>query len=178
MNFKRDNRLTFVIALAVTVAVLVAGQLLWQKYAVARPLGSGLQGIAGVAAASWDESKNGDITINVTLGGVDNLARTYGEIGETAKTILGKRPARTNLADSRTPELETLYHSVHLHLQEAIVTGNFSAMADRVDAKARAAGAEAKVFVDARNVYLQLHKAGASLYAVVPRPDAAAREVK
>lgn len=178
MNFKRDNRLTFVIALAVTVAVLVAGQLLWQKYAVARPLGSGLQGIAGVTAASWDENKNGDITISVTLGGVDNLARTYGEIGETAKTILGKRPARINLTDSRTPELEALYHGVHFHLQEAVATGNFSAMADRVDAKARAAGAEAKLYVDARNVYLQLHKGGAALYSVVPRPDAAAREVK
>jgi hypothetical protein len=178
MNFKRDNRLTFVIALAVTVAVLVAGQLLWQKFAVARPLGSGLQGIAGVTAAGWDESKTGEITINVTLGNVDNLAKTYGEIGETAKTILGKRPARINIADSRTPELEALYHAVHFHLQEAVATGNFSAMADRVDAKARAAGAEAKVYVDARSVYLQLHKAGASLYAVVPRPDATPREVK
>ncbi len=178
MNFKRDNRLTFVIALAVTVAVLVAGQLLWQKYAVARPLGSGLQGIPGVTAASWDENKNGDTTINVTLGDVDNLARTYGEIGETAKTILGKHPARITLTDSRTPELEEIYHAVHFHLQEAIATGNFSAMADRVDAKARAGGAEARVYVDARNVYLQLHKADASLYAVVPRFDAAAREVK
>ncbi|MDT8901582.1 hypothetical protein [Anaeroselena agilis] len=178
MNFKRDNRLAFVIALAVTVATLVAGQLLWQKYAVARPLDSGLQGIAGVTAASWDESKNGDITINVTLGGVDNFAKTYGEIGETAKTILGKRPARINLVDSRTPELETLFHAVHFHLQEAVATGNFSAMAERVDAKARAAGADATMYVDARNVYLRLTRGGASLYAVVPRPEAAAREVK
>ncbi|MDR7865737.1 MAG: hypothetical protein RIN56_02910 [Sporomusaceae bacterium] len=178
MNFKRDNRLMFVIALAVTVAVLVTGQLLWQKYAVARPLGASLQGIAGVTAASWDENKNGDITINVTLGGVDNLAKTYGEIGETAKTVLGKRPARINLGDNRTPELEEIYHAVHFHLQEAVATGNFSAMADRVDAKARAAGAQAKLYVDARNVYLQLRKADASLYAVVPRPDAAVREVK
>ncbi len=178
MNFKRDNRLTFVIALAVTVAVLVAGQLLWQKYAVARPLGTGLQGIPGVTAANWAENKNGDITINVTLGSVDNLAKTYGEIGETAKTILGKRPAAINLTDSRTPELETLYHAVHFHLQEAVATGNFSAMADRVDAKARDAGAQARVYVDARSVYLQLHKADAALYAVVPRFDTAAREVK
>jgi len=177
MNFKRDNWLTFVIALAVTVATLVAGQLMWQKYAVARPLDSGLQGIAGVTAATWEENKNGDITINITLGGVDNLAKTYGEIGDTAKRILGRRPARVILADNRTPELEALYYSLHYHLQEAIFTGNFSTMADHVDAKARAAGAQANVYVDDRNVYLQLSKAGAALYAVVPRP-AAVQEVK
>ncbi len=169
MNFKRSAFLTYVAALAVTVAVLVAGQLLWQKYAVARPLDAGLQGIPGVAAASWEEGKNGDLTINVTLGSVDNLAKTYGQIGATAKTILGRPPARINLADSRTPELEALYYGIHLYIQEAIFTGNFAAMAERVDAKARAAGADAGVYVDAANVYVQLAREGAALYAVIPR---------
>ncbi len=177
MNFKNDNRLIFVIVLAVTVATLVAGQLLWQKYAVARPLDNGLKGIAGVTAASWDENKNGDITITVTLGGVDNLAKTYGEIGETARNTFGRRPARIVIADSRTPELEALYYGLQYNIQEAIFTGNFAAMADRVAARARAGGADARVYVDARNVYLQLTKAGAALYAVEPRGDAA-REVK
>lgn len=178
MNLKRDNWFTFVAALAVTVAVLVAGQLLWQKYAVARPLDAGLRGIAGVTAASWEEGKNGDLTINVTLGNnVDNLAKTYGAIDDTAKRILGRRPANVILADSRTPELESLYYDLNLPVQEGIFTGNFTAMADRIAAKARAAGAGAKVTVDAANVYIQLTRQGAALYAVVPRADAA-REVK
>jgi hypothetical protein len=177
MDFKRDNWYVFVIALAATVATLIVGQLLWQKYAVARPLGTGLRDIAGVTTAAWEEGKNGDLTINVTLSGVDNLARTYGEIGDTAKRILGRRPARVVIADSRTPELEDLYYAIHLHIEEAIFTGNFSAMADRIDAKARAAGADAKVYVDAANVYVQLTRQGAALYAVVPRSDSP-REVK
>lgn len=177
MNMKRDNWLTFVAALAVTVAVLVAGQLLWQKYAVARPLDAGLRGIAGVTAASWDEGRNGDLTINVTLGNVDNLPKTYGEIGDTAKNILGRRPARIALADSRTPELENLAYSLNIPVQEAIKTGNFTAMAERVAAAARAAGADARVSVDAANVYIQLARDGAALYEVVPRSDAV-REVK
>jgi hypothetical protein len=177
MKFKNDNRLIFVIVLAVTVATLVAGQLLWQKYAVARPLDKGLKGIAGVTDASWDESKNGDITLTVTLGNVDNLAKTYGEIGETARNSFGQRPARIIIADSRTPELEALYYKLQYSIHEAIFTGNFAAMADRVAAQSRAAGADARVYVDARNVYLQLAKAGAALYAVEPRADAS-REVK
>jgi len=177
MNLKRDKYITFVAALAVTVAVLVAGQLLWQKYAVARPLDAALRAIPGVAAASWEESRNGDLTITVTLGTVDNLAKTYGEIGATAKTVLGRRPARIVLADSRTPERERLAFALNLPVQEAIKTGNFTVMAERVAAAARAAGAEARVSVDAANVYLQLARDGAALYEIVPRPEAA-REVK
>lgn len=177
MNLKRDNWFTFVAALAVTVVVLVAGQLIWQKYAVARPLDAGLRGIAGVTAASWEEGKNGDLTINVTLGNVDNLTKTYGEIGDTAKNILGRRPARIVLADSRTPELENLAYALNLPVQEGIYTGNFTAMAERIGAAARAAGADARVSVDAGNVYIQLTRQGAALYNVVPRPDTA-REVK
>jgi hypothetical protein len=177
MSFRRSAFLTYVTALAVTVVVLVAGQLLWQKYAVARPLDAGLQGIPGVAAASWEESRNGDLTINATLGSVDNLAKTYGAIGATARSILGRPPTRINLADSRTPELEALYFGIHLYIQEAIFTGNFAAMAERVDAGARAAGADARVYVDAANVYVQLTRQGAALYAVVPRHEAQ-REVK
>ncbi len=178
MNLKRDNWVAFVAALAVTVAVLVAGQLTWQKYAVARPLDAGLRDIAGVTAASLEEGKNGDLTINVTLGNnVDNLAKTYGAVGDTAKRILGRRPASIVLADSRSPELERLYYDLNLPVQEGIFTGNFTAMADRIAARARAAGATAKVSVDAASVYVQLTREGAALYAVVPRADAA-REVK
>lgn len=177
MNLKRDNWYAFVAALAVTVVVLVAGQLLWQKYAVARPLDAGLRDIPGVTAAGWEEGKNGEITINVTLGTVDNLARTYGAVGDTAKRVLGRRPANIVLADSRTPELENLYYDINLPVQEGIYTGNFTAMADRIAAKAATAGAAAKVSVDAANVYIQLTREGSALYAVVPRADAP-REVK
>ncbi len=177
MSFKRDNWFAYVAALAVTVAVLAGGQLMWQKYAVARPLDAGLRAIAGVTAASWEEGKSGDLTINVTLGSVDNLAKTYGEISDTAKDILGRRPARIVLADSRSPELDNLAYTLNLPVQEGIYTGSFTAMADRVGAAARAAGADAKISVDAANVYIQLTRQGAALYEVVPRPDAA-REVK
>lgn len=176
MSFNRDRATAFVAALAVTVVVLVAGQLAWHKYAVAKPLDAGLRDIPGVTAASWEEAKNGDIAINVTLGGVDNLAATYSNIETTAKNILGRRPSRITIADTRTPELEGLYYFLHYHIQEAIATGNYAAMAGHIHTQSAARGAQAKVYVDTRAVYLQLAKDGASLYAVVPRE--APREVK
>ena len=176
MSFNRDRATAFVVALAVTVAVLVAGQLAWHKYAVAKPLDAGLREIPGVTAASWQEAKNGDVVINVTLGGVENLAVTHGDIETAAKNILGRRPSRIILTDTRTPELDDLYYAVHYHIQEAIAAGNFAAMAGQINTQAAARGVQAKIYVDARAVYLQLAKDGADLYAVVPRE--APREVK
>jgi hypothetical protein len=171
MNWKRDNWTVFVATLAVTVAVLVAGQLMWQKFAVARPLDRGLKEIAGVESAVWEENKNGDVVIKVALADVPNLAKTYGDIDTAAKRVLGRRPARVVLTDRRSPELEQLYYTCHYNIQEAIATGGFTTMAERVQTAARAVGAEAKVYVDAHSVYLQLKKDGAELYAVVPRQN-------
>jgi len=177
MKFKRDKWTAFVVALAATVAILAAGQLLWHKFAVAGPLDAGLKGIAGVRAVAREEDKSGGVTIKVTLAGVDNLVETYGRIEETVRRSLGRRPCRIVLADSRTPELAAFYHRVHYYIQEAVFTGGFSAMADRIQAEARAAGVDAKVWVDADRVYLALARREAALYVVVPRA-AASQEVK
>ena len=50
-------------------------------------------------------------------------------------------------------------------------------LADRIQAEARAAGVDAKVWVDADRVYLALARREAALYVVVPRA-AASQEVK
>lgn len=169
MNWKRDNWTVFVVALTLTVAILVAGQLMWQKFAVARPLDKGLKEIAGVENAVWEENKNGDVIIKVTLASVPNLAKTYGDIDAAAKRALGKRPARIVLSDHRSPELEELYYTCNYNIQEAVATGGFTVMAERVRSAAQAAGAETKVYVDAQGVYLQLKKGETELYAVIPR---------
>lgn len=179
MQWKRDKWTMYVIALVATVAVLVGGQLLWQKYAMARPLDSGLQAIQGVESATWtDAGKSGEaVTINVTLGQVDNLQKTYGEIATIAQKSLGRRAFRIELRDHRTPALEELYQTVNIPVQEAVFTGNFVAMTERVQAKAAAAGTDARIYIDNRHVYVQLGTGAESLYAVVPR-QAGGQEVK
>lgn len=174
MTGKRDNWTIFIIVLVATVATLVCGQLLWQKFAVAKPLDKGLQEIQGVEAATWgDNNKNTDCVImDVSLGQVANLQKTYGGITDTAKRILGRKPFRVVLHDHRTPELESLYYTVHYQIQEAIVTGNFVVLAERIEEKAAAAKVDAKVYVDTKNVYVQLTKGTDAFYAVIPRqPD-------
>lgn len=170
MMWNRYNWLTYVVVLVATVVTLVGGQLLWHKFAVAKPLDKGLQQIQGVEAASWEDGRSGEtVAVNVTLDQVGNLQTTYGEIIDTAKQVLGRKPFRVVLHDHRTAELERLYYNVQYSIQEAVFTGNFSAMAGSVRAQAEAAGAEAKIYVDTGYVYVQMTKGADSLYTVVPR---------
>ena len=107
--------------------------------------------------------------LNITLNRVDNLEKTYGEITGTARQVLGRRAFRVALHDHRTPELEKPYYNIQYNIQEAIFTGNFTAMADAVAKQAGAVQADSRVYVDSGYVYIQLSKGADALYAVVPR---------
>jgi len=123
-----------------------------------------------VAKASWEEGKKDDVVqIYISLENVNNLQKTYSAINDGAKRILGTKPFKITIEDKRTPELEQFYYNVHYHIQEAVVTGNFAVMAERVQKQAAEAGVTAKIIVEAKVVYLQLAKDGGQMYVVVPR---------
>ena len=170
MNRKGYNWRIGVLAVILTLAVLMGGQAAWNKYFVAQPLDKVFTGIDGVQKSSWEEGKKDDaVQIYITLANAANFAKTYGAIAEGAKGVLGAKPFRIRLTDSRTPELEQFYYKAHYHLQEAIQTGRFSDMADRVQALAREAGVTARIYVESKAVYVQLEKDGAQMYVVVTR---------
>lgn len=170
MNGKQYNWLVSVVAIVATLAVLAGGQMVWQRFAVAQPLDKLFQGVDGVAKASWEEGKKDDVVqIYITLANVNNLQKTYSAINDGAKRILGTKPFKIHIEDKRTPELEQFYYNVHYHIQEAVATGNFSIMVERVQKQAADAGVAAKIIVEAKVVYLQLAKDGGEMYVVVPR---------
>ncbi|MBP2653067.1 MAG: hypothetical protein H6Q73_636 [Firmicutes bacterium] len=179
MTWNHNNWTVYAATLFITIAVLVAGQLVWNNYGIAKPLNKSMQDIPGVEGATWNEAgKNSDgITITVTLGQVADLQKTYNQIMSTSKKILGRRSFSVILDDHRTPELESLYYDIHYYVQEAITTGNFAAMADSIKAHARTAQVEARVYVDAKYVYVELTKGQTALYSVIPR-QSSSQEVK
>lgn len=170
MNRKGYNWLLSAAVVVLTLAILAGGQMAWQKFAVAQPMDKLLTSIDGVAKASWEEGKKDDVVqIYITLANVKNLAKTYGAISDGAKRILGSRPYRVTIADTRTPELEQFYYQIHYHIQEAIFTGNFSLMAEKVQKLSADAGITAQVYVEAKVVYVQLAKGEAQMFVVVTR---------
>lgn len=171
MNWRQYNWLAGCAAVCLTVAVLFSGQMVWQKFAVAKPLDKAFLEISGVTEAVWDkQSKNGEpIKIYVTLQNIENLARTYAELNDGARKVLGKKPFKIVIHDGRSAELEQFNYKVQYLVQEAIFTGNFSTMTKQIAAQAKDEHIDLQMYVDAENVYLQTKKAAAEMYVVIPR---------
>ena len=172
MNYGKNTWLSGAIALVATLLILFAGQAVWHTFAVAKPLDKAFEGIDGVTSVAWDtEKEDKTVTLRVSLGNTANLQTTYTTIEERAKSVLGKSAFQIVIHDSRTPALEQAYHQMHYHIQEAAATGRFGEMADKISDKASKTGVEARVSVDAKNIYLQLTKDQVSLYTIVPREN-------
>ena len=171
MDFKIKNWAMVIGAILITVALLGGGQMLWQNYAVAKPLDTTLQDINGVEKVVRESgSKKSDpVKINVTLKNVENLQKTYTGIVEGSSSVLGGKKFKVAIIDTRSPELEQFDYAVQPHIQEAMATGAFSQMVGKIQEQAAVKGIHAQVFIDNRNVYLQLSKEGSELYHVTAR---------
>ena len=171
MNWRNYRWPVVGLTLLITLALLFGGQFLWQQFAIAQPMSQIAQGIDGVESVSLDKAgKNKSmIKVNVKLNQVANLQTTYQALDERIANVLGHHQYEIILHSSSAPELERLYYSIHYDIQEAIFTGNFSLMAERIQTRAEADKIAARTFVDASHVYLQLTNPSGSLYIAVPR---------
>ena len=159
------------IALIITVALLYTGQALWQSYAIDLPLDKALNEIDGVENVTWDagSSFNDAVIINVKLRDIDNLQKTYKEIKEKIDMTLNGKKYLLEIADDRSQELEQAYYEIHYYVQKSIADGDFPSLEAKVREKTEMIGAEAKVYVDEQNIYLQFTKKNNSLFAVIER---------
>jgi len=171
MSSNKNKIAIVLITLIITLVVLGGGQLLWQRYKIDIPLTKTLQGIDGVESVNWDKSPNADgsFKISISLTNVKNLQQTYQAINTGTTSILGSKKPLIIIHDSRTPELEQFYYTVHYYIQESIAIGNFTTMAERIEHKAAAQGVDTQLFVDSDNIYLGLTKNSANMYIVISR---------
>ncbi|BCV25004.1 hypothetical protein [Gelria sp. Kuro-4] len=167
----RGYRVDVVAAVALlTVALLLGVRLAYVRYFVERPLVNELQALPGVKDVKLSQAR-GRYNVKLALGRVDNLAEVYRQAEELAAASLGPGGFNLMLADERTPALEQVYYEIHYYVEEALVRGNFSEAAERIQSAARAAGVEEKFYVDQGHVYVELTQGPGYLYEVHQRPD-------
>lgn len=142
-----------------------------ESYTVDMPLNQSLQHMSGVEKVIWQNSGklNEPANITVTLKDIANLQKTYEEINQKIKTIVGKKPYKLEIQSHSSPELESFYYDINFYLQEALANGNFPLLAEKTQEKAQALGVNARVYVDDQFVYVQFAQKDYALYAVVPR---------
>ena len=179
MNLKKYKWPVVVMAIVSTLTILGFSQSLWHHFALEIPLYQRIQEVDGVESITWDNHDKNSSTpqIHVTLNKILNLQKTYHEINETISTILGTKKYKLFIHDHHTAELEQLYYSIHPDIQEAISTGKFSIMIERIQQKVTASHAKSKIYIDANSIYLQLMNDNSDFYMIIPRFPANA-EVK
>ncbi len=157
--------LTMVIALTALFGVGFA----FKNQTVDGPLKAAIQATPKVE--SYRVERSGDeYEITVLLADSGELDRIYTALDKEIVKILGpQQPYQIKLEDRRTAELEDLARRANLYVHEALMTGHFSAMADKVEAVAASLGATARMSVDGDRVYVQIHKQGNYLYTVLER---------
>lgn len=162
MQGKKYNWLYGVLASLLTLAILFGGQILFNKYAMARPMDKMLEQLDGIESfkVHFHESpQNGELgKIQIKLNGVKNLQTLYGQLVAGLDKYGGAQKYDIILSDNRDKQLEEFYYHIHYLLEEARDKSNFVAMNEQIQKKGGASGVDSKIYVDANYIYLQLKK--------------------
>lgn len=169
MNLQNVRWPFILVGLMVTLGMLFGGDYAWGNHTVDEPLKTLYTSSPAVASFAVENGKAGR-TISVKLHKVPDLATVYRDLDKNTGKLLGDAVYTITIEDSRTPALEAVWSRLNLYVQEALMTGNFAEMADRVGAEAGAHQMQAHVSVDSERVYIQLEQGDAVLYEVLARP--------
>lgn len=161
-------------SLAVTLGLLLAGSRAVQATLADAPLDHFLRAQPAVAAINVE--RDGALRrVTVELKEVPDLAEAYRHLEAGVRRALGSDRFVLAVRDRRTAALSEVFYRINPLIQEALATGRYGDLLEKVEARARALGAQqVRVGIDSRRVYVQVHGGGGYLYEVLPRPDAPA----
>lgn len=175
MNLQNIRWPVLVATMGVTLAVLFGAGFVVKSQTVEEPL-KAMYAKSAVIETAAVERQGEKYVINVKFKNVPDFAPAYNELHAETKKLLKKAPFTIVVVDQRSPELEQAFRRVNLYVQEALATGQFSAMADRVEAEATKAGLTARLDVDGDRVFVQMHDQNGYLYSVAERTPAKEKE--
>ncbi|MFZ5642375.1 MAG: hypothetical protein ACOY46_02145 [Bacillota bacterium] len=156
------------LALLVGLASLWGGQWVFNRYNYERPMAKLLGENKDIS--SYSINKNGsELEVEIKLKKVDNLQETYGTLQQSINGAVGGRKVKITVTDDRDATLNEVYHDTRLAAYEAIERGNFLEMGDFIERRASSEGAQARVFLDRENLYIQIYHENNYLYDIIPR---------
>ncbi|HYF81270.1 MAG TPA: hypothetical protein VD973_29490 [Symbiobacteriaceae bacterium] len=168
MNLQNVRWPVMVAVMAATLAVLFGAGYVVKSQTVEEPL-KAVYAKSTVLDASTVERQGEKYLITVTFKDVPDFARAYDGLHTETEQLLKESPFTLQVQDQRNAKLEESFRRINLYVQEALATGQFSAMADKVDAEAAKAGVTARLEVDQHRVYVAMHDGDAYLYSVSER---------
>ncbi|WP_066635410.1 hypothetical protein [Desulfolucanica intricata] len=153
-------------AFLVGLALFFGCQWLYQKYYYNQPLAAVLSDDV-VQAYKIDDSEE-PIKIEVQLS-TTNLMEDYNKIYDNLSGVMGNKAFVLELKDNRDKVLKEVYYNSQYAVYQAVSQGTYQEMASVIHEEAGAVGAEAKVFIDQNNIYVQMQHNGHVLNEIIPR---------
>ncbi len=156
-----------IISVILGLLVFAGGQWLYEKYNYDEPLDKTLS--SNKAVESYKLSgEDQPVTVELKLKNVENLGKTYGELDNSLREVLGGKEYKIKLVDNRNRQLENIYYHSQFAVYEAMARGNYREMEQYISRQAAAAGAQANVFMDQEAVYVQIKNGDYYLYEIIP----------
>lgn len=157
--------LSFVITLALCTGALAYRQ----KQMLDDPLVNLLESREGIKNIALSREED-ILVIRAEADYVENVSELYRQLMNEASGLLGNKPFRLELADTRDAFLEEAYFAVHLALYEGERRGNFTEMEEVIAQRLKALELpDHKVFVDRENIYFQVRNEDRYLYEIIRR---------
>ncbi|RJQ11253.1 MAG: hypothetical protein C4551_01250 [Bacillota bacterium] len=169
MGFKGIRLPVIGVTLVLTLGVLFGIRWFYQDRAFHRPLVEALGAIPAVRNVEVHQD-GATLEVKVLLGDALRLETLVDDLWRAVESVESGPRVRLCLSDSRDEALEDVYYDCHFLLQEAVSTGRYSDLPERLAEVATSARVDrARAFVGRDYVFVQLHKDGLSLYEVLPR---------
>ncbi|GAB6136956.1 hypothetical protein [Halanaerobaculum tunisiense] len=166
---KEINFKLVVLVLGITLGAFFLGNFLINSYQINRALQTDLTAINGVTEVTIDELESG-YKLQIELTQVDDLQDTFLQIKQRIEESLTEKEYEVTFTSSGDSDLDRLSARTNLALYEAIETGEFVALEDRMtDYKNKYDLDEVKVQIDKNHIYLRLTKNDQEIYQVIDR---------
>lgn len=138
---------------------------------VADPLLRRMESIPGIANAEMiDMGNRRGIAIELQPG--SEFRDAYRAARDMAANSLGSAFSGITIVDSRDQTLIDSFYRMHFHVQQAMATGQFTAMAEAIASIAREDKlTQQRVFVGEDSIYIHLSHGNHHLYEVIRRPS-------
>ncbi|WP_027339200.1 hypothetical protein [Halonatronum saccharophilum] len=157
------------IILVLTLAILFGGNRLIDRYKVNNSLQNNLIAIEGLEDVNMDKS-NGRYDFELSLGSKGDLEVIFLESKEKIEETLKGESYRIKFKDSESDTLKEVYSGINLALYEAIETGEFVKLGDRIEENKAIYNLDrGEVRVDKDYIYLVLGYEEENLYRVIER---------
>lgn len=159
------------LAFFATLLVLYGARFLWQNYSVVMPLNKELMNVNGVQSVIVEKSSkiSEPVNIDICFNNISSFQEIYAEVNKKTVQALKGKAYKINIKYNGSDELEELYSNINLYVEKALIDGSFPSLLEKSNELAATVGAESKIFIDDKYLYLQITKNDKYLYKLIPR---------